>query len=328
MNVTQFVARLRSYLDDARVLKFSDAELVSMADEQLKYLTRKLSQTSKDWHNFSLGLKKEDARTIFNQTYEWTLPTWVKRVSRVYDRHSTATSEPTLSPYRWSGNSNAMFTDELGKSDSGRRSGWTWEGTRTLRLWNFPQPLDLSLEIVKMPPPLFKATIVDTFPDMSGLYLPSVPTLGELYPEEGVYINSEIQVTSTATSVATSLGEVRRVVYSNSNTIAAGRKNAIYVDEVWPNILEANDVVESLLPIPEDNTYLLALLVLRGLSIKKGNLDLQKSVGNAIAPELSDFLETAGLPKDSAGPYFKTSKTVRTGRYDQDRLNPPRFQWW
>ena len=336
MNITQFVARVRSYLDDSRSLKFSDSEIVYMADEQLRYLTRKLSQTSKDWHNFSLGLYKANARTIFNNTYEWTLPSWVKRVSRVYDRHNTASTETTLSPYRWSGNSNAQFTDEIGKSDSGRRSGWTWEGQRTLRLWNFPQALDLSLEVVKMPAPLFKVIVADVFTDASGFYFPTTASVsggggivyGDLYVEEGSYINSEAQITGTKTATSTNLGEVRRIIYSNSNTIATGRKTACYVDNNWNATLEAQDTVESLLPIPEDHTYLLSLLVLRGLAIKKGNIDLQKSVANAIAPELQDFLENSGVPKDSAGPYFKTSRTTRTGRYDNDRLNPPRFQWW
>jgi len=336
VNATQLIARLRARLDDNRSLKYTDLDLLLSADDALKYLTRKMSQTAKDWHNFSLGLKRADARTLFQGTYEWTLPTWVKRVSRVYSRNMTATTETTFSPYRWTGGENAQLGEELGKSDSGRRSSWTWEGTNTLRLWNSPEAIDLSLEVVKTPAPLFKVRVVDAFPDASAFYFPSTAAvgagngivLGELNTEEGVYINANVMVSATLGATDTNFGQVRRVVYSNANTIAATRKAPCYVDANFLSALVPGDTVESVLPIPDDFSNLLVALCLRELAVTKGNLDLQKSLAPVIASELGDFLESAGLPKDSAGPYFKTSRVTRSGQYDQDRLNTPRFQWW
>lgn len=336
MNVSQFVSRCRSALDDARILKYTDNEIVLMADEQLRYLTRKLTQTAKDWSNFSFALKKADAREIFKGTWEWVVPTWVMRVSRVYHRQATATTETSFSPYRWSGNTNAQHASEIEKSDTSRRSGWTWEGQRTMRLWNFPEALDLSLEVVKLPAPLFQVRIVDAFTGLNGLYFPTAAAvgggnglvLGEHYSEEGAYINAEIQCSDTVLATSTDYGETRRVIYSFGNVQSGGRKTALYVDRDWPLLLAAGDTVESLLPIPVSYSRLLHLLVLRGLSVKKGNLDLQKSIGPELDIELRDFLENAGLPKDSAGPYWKTSRVSRSGAYDQDRLNSGRLAGW
>ena len=327
MNLSQFLVRIRDELDDNAKLKYSDGELVRHIDEQARTLCRLQMRTNKEWANFALSLQSEDARKLFQNTYEWKLPTWVEAVIRVYIRvNSSGAGETTFSNYKWTNNDQTLGT-MIPKTDLMRRSGWSWEGNHTLRIWNFSVVPELTLEVVADPAPMFKAAIltIPVAPVATSFFLPPLPVpvandLGERgYVEEGRYINGEVQVTATTGAADTKLGETRRIIYSKSSTIdVATRRHQLDLEAPFSSNVAVGDTIESLIPVSEMHSRVLMLKVLNAAAVKKFNIDLQKSIGAEMGEEMAAFVEWASKPRDSNGPFFKLSSSGLRKPYDPD----------
>lgn len=320
MNITSVLQLVRDRLDDTSGNKYTSAEIVRHIDEQARVMFRKQTQASKDWHNFALMIQKEDGRNIFADVWEWRLPTWIDKVVRVYERGGTATTESTFSPYIWTGNNNVTFGREVPKTDDGRRDGWSWEGQHTFRMWRRVESTELIIMCCKTPPPSLKVTIAHAYADASGAYLPATSDtanwlIGSTSLEEGVYVNAEMQVTSTAVATATHLGDARRVTYSQPDAIdSAVRYQALRFDYNFTNTLAIGDTIETMLPVPDAHITLLVLLTLNAIFTKKNNTDGMKAIAGDLAREWQDFIMFATAPRDSTGPYFKVSGTSNQRR--------------
>ena len=320
MNLTAALQLVRDRLDDPNGSKYTDAEIVRHLDEQARIMFRKQTQASKDWHNFAYMVQKEDGRQLFGDVWEWRMPTWMDRVVKVFERGGTATSESTFSPYIWTGNNNVTFGRVVEKTDPSARDGWTWEGQHTMRLWRRVEAQELIVLCCKVPPPSLKVKIAHAYADGSGAYLPATTDtanwlLGSTMLEEGVYVNAEFQVTATAVSTATHLGDMRRVSYSQPDAIdSAVRYQALRFDANFTNTLAVGDTIETLLPIPDAHATLLILLTLNAIFTKKNNTDGMKAIQGDLAREWQDFIMFATMPRDSSGPYFKVSSASNARR--------------
>jgi hypothetical protein len=332
VNISQALLLIRDRLDDPAGTKYSDAEIVRHLDEQARVMFRKQTQTSKDWHNFGLMIQKEDGRQLFADTWEWRLPTWIDRVVRVFERGGTATAESTFSPYLWTGNSNITFGREIQKTDPERRDGWSWEGQHTFRLWRRTEALELIILCCKVPAPSLKVKLLHAYADATGAYLP--PTTdstswiyGSTALEEGVYVNAEMQVTTTAVNTATHLGDIRRVSYSQPDAIdSAVRYQALRFESSFTNTLAVGDYIETMLPVPDAHANLLILLTLNAIFVKKNNTDGMKAIVADLSKEWQDFIMFATMPRDSSGPFYKVSATSQTRRSLTDTW--PSFGRW
>lgn len=328
MRITDFVLGVRDELDDSQSLKWSDAEIVRHADAQAKRMIVMLTKADKEWHNFSYCLQKESGKNLFANVWEWRLPSWVEKVRKVYARSGSASVEATFSPYRWTGSSAVDLGQEINETDVSRRSGWSWQGQHTLRLWNWTQADELTLQVVKLPPPMFKATTANLHASVTfdGIYLPSSLTLGTLGMEEGIYANAEVLISATASATDTNLGEMRRVDYSRTNAMDVGtRRTEIRFEEGFLHAVAVGDTLETLIPIPPSHARFLTLLVVNACAIKKNNLDLQKSIVGDLGQATNEFLSDVAA-RDSAGPYFyKAGQSLRR-RYSPDIRNSP-YPW-
>ena len=323
MNISACIQLVRDRLDDPNGTKYTDPEIVRHIDEQARVMFRKQTQASKEWHNFALMVQKEDARQLFGDVWEWRLPTWVDRVVKIFERGGTGSVETTFSPYLWSGNNGVTFGREILKTDPTRRNGWTWEGQHTLRLWKTTQAPELILLVCKVPPPSLKVKVAKAYADASGVYLPATSDtanwiLGSTKLEEGVYINAEIEVTATNSAVATHLGDLRRVSYSQSDAIDTARYQALRFETNFTNVLAVGDTVETQLPVPDAHATLLVLLTLNAIFTKKNNTDGMKAIVGDLSREWQDFIMFATAPRDSSGPYFYTSSISATRRSSSD----------
>lgn len=321
MNISACLQLLRDRLDDPNGTKYGDAEIVRHVDEQARIMFRKQTQASQEWHNFGLMIQKEDGRQLFSDVWEWRLPTWVDRVVKVFERGGTATSETTFSPYLWAGNGNITFGRVVEKTTPDRRDGWSWEGQHTFRLWRSTDARELMVLCCKVPPPSLKVKIAKAYTDASGAYLPATTDtanwlIGSASYEEGVYVNSDAQVTATVDPKATHLGDIRRVSYSKPDAIAAdtNRYQSLSFDYVFTNTLAVGDTLETLLPVPDAHATLLVLLTLNAIFTKKNNTDGMKAIAGDLAREWQDFIMFATAPRDSTGPYFYTSATSANRR--------------
>lgn len=336
MNVSQILQRIRDQVDDPIPVAsrtYSDLEIIRHVDEQLRQMYRTMMTSSLEWSNLCLGLSDANKRTLFTDTFEWRLPTWIEKVVKVYRRNPTdATTELTFSPYNWTSTPNQLGM-EIPKTDPGRRSGWSWEGNHTFRVWNWNQSLDLILLCATLPPPVFKATLTAAHgtPSDTALYLPAAVGASDLgdflsFAEEGRHVNAEIEVVGTADAADLKLGEVRRCIYSKVVDDSGTRRHELKFDAAFSSVFAVGDTVETRIPIPEIHTRLLILKVVNACAVKKFNTDLQRSIGAEMGLELGQFAEYAKGPRDSSGPFFKTRGTrVGASRYDPDRY--PRYGW-
>jgi hypothetical protein len=323
VDISSALQLVRDRLDDPNGTKYSDAEIVRHLDEQARVMFRKQTQASKEWHNFALMVQKEDARQLFANIWEWRLPTWVDRIVKIFERGGTGSTEATFSPYLWAGNEGLNFGREILKTDANRRNGWTWEGQHTLRLWKSTQAQELIILCCKTPPPSIKVKVSKVYADASGAYLPATTDtanwlLGSTSLEEGVYINSEVQVTATSSTTATHLGDIRRVSYSQADVIDTARYQALRFESNLTVPLVVGDTIESLLPIPDAHATLLVLLTLNAIFTKKNNTDGMKAIVADLSREWQDFIMFATAPRDSSGPYFYTSSTSANRRSSAD----------
>lgn len=323
MLLTQAIQGVRDSLDDNNVnvslRKWTDAEITRHIDLQLLAMFRRMVHSSKEWSNMILGVQGLAARTIFQNTYEWRLPTWVEAVVAVYYRTGNTTG-PTASQYLWTDAAGVQLGKIIEKSTPENRRGWTWEGNHTLRLWDWASsPPALSLRVAAQPHPLFRAKLTTVYPKATGFYLPT-PQIGSVGLEEGRYTNADVQVVETASGTSTNLGAIRRCVWSLPNSVSSGtRYNEIFVDEAWPVELAQNDIVESVLPISELHTRLLVLRVVQACGVKFSNLPLQRYIADELRGEEAAFMEYAEPPRDKAGPYWRSSSSRSRGPYNPDR---------
>lgn len=330
MNLTQFLQRVRDQLDDPNKLKWDDAKIVRHIDEQVRILFRYHIRAAKEWSNFTYMLQDTDARTLFENTYEWRLPSWIEAVTRVYFRDRTdGTGESTFSPYNWTTTPKRAGV-EIQKSDPTRRTGWTWEGRNIFRLWNWSQTPDLILEVAATPAPMFRATVaeVPVAPVANAMFFPATAGAQDLgdrgFLEEGRFVNGEVQVTATAGAADIKLGEVARIIYSKSTTLDAGtRRYALTFDHSLASNVAAGDIFETLIPLEEMHLRLLVLKVVNACAVEKFNIDLQRSIAPEMAEELREYLDWARSSRDQAGPHFYLSRAsgLRRGPYN------PNLRW-
>lgn len=324
MILSDFVLAVRDPLDDPRAQKYTNAEIVRQGDQQQRALFQTLIYNNKEHANFSYVLKSGDARQLFKNTYEWTLPTWAAAVVSVHERpQSSGIQEDTASPYLWATPESIIFQRKIEKlipgSPTRSDGGWNWDGSRTLRLWNYVTKPELIVQIAKVPPRMFRAKIATQFGSGAGMYLPPAVELGTVDLEESAYVNAEVQCVSTLTAASMSYGVTRRCIYSKSTDMAADgtRQRVLKFDIAFPTELKTDDFVETLIPLPEVHIRYLVLLTAQACAQKK-NIPLIKALQPELVEKRAMFTQYAAPPRDAVGPYMRSGGIRTLSNRDRD----------
>lgn len=306
MNVSEYLAELGDVLDDPASVEFPAEALMRHGDRQLRGLYRTLVQSNKQHSNCSICVQKEVANEPIDGVFDYRLPSWVLAVTRVWERNGSPLSQSTLSPYLWTVGG-AQIGREIPKGVFGDKNGdllrWSWDGSNTLRLSKTDQALELILNVTVRPPRMAKVKLATAPSGQAALYLPPTPTFGQYDLEEGSYINSTWQVTETKTTNAATYGESRRCIYSNAATIVASvRRHELKFDANWTSTLETDDIVETLVPLPDEHCRLLVLLAARACFQQKGNMKGLAAIQQELSEEGQKFMTYATPPRDTRGP--------------------------
>lgn len=302
MNTSQFLAEVADVLDDPDMDVYSTAEIIRHGDRQLRGLYRTLVESNKDYSNFTMAVQKESALNPMVNVFEYRLPTWVMAVTRVWIRNGNAASEPNLSIYTWTANS-AQIGSEIPKRGREDEPRWDWQGSSTLRLLRFSEAQELLLSVVVRPSRMAKAQIDTGTGSTTTLFLPPTMSYGEGETEEGAYINSDWEVTATATTNGTSYGDVRRCIYNDPAFIQSSvRYHQLTFDSAFTTALVQGDTVETVLALPDEHTRVLVLMTARACFQKKGNLPALQAIQDELLSEQARFQAFATPPRDSRGP--------------------------
>lgn len=308
MNLDDAIYRVRNVIDDDGDTtnnpdqKWSDAEIVDHLSQQQLYLTRIQVERGRNFHNFTMGLQSSLGRQLYQNVWQYRLPTWCSSIASVYlGSDGTSAGEVTSSPYIWTSGTPIQILAKIPKLRNGITQGYTWDGVRTLRLWGFSTAPRLFLDVAKLPAPLFKASLpAPASASSSAIYLPDTLTLGRVAQEEGAYINGEVQM-STTTTIANS-GVVQRCVYSQYNKDVSGtRKHELTFDTPWPGTPVQNDIVQSVLSFGDEHARALILLAANACFEKKPAIPAQKAIQQELSMQLQSFVAFA-TRKDQDGP--------------------------
>ena len=329
MNVTQFIQEVQDVLDDPSAAKFPIATIVRHGDRQLRGMYRTMIEANKEYSNFTMCVDGATATKLLSNVYEYRLPTWVMACTQVCKRSQDPAQTPSFSPYKWSPLGAVTRGIEIPKWVAHDRvPHWSWEGNNTLRLHNFTSPEDLILNVVVRPPKMFKGKIATVPASASVLYLPGA-IYGEVETEEGSYINSDWQVTTTANVNASHYGDVRRCVYSNAATIlspSGSRVHELTFDAPFTNTLAQDDIVETMVMLPDQHCRYLVLRTAQACFQKKNNIPGMRAIQSELAEEGTKFMTYAGGPRDARGPTMYKRTQRHRGPYDPDRVNY--WGWW
>lgn len=302
MNTSQYLTEVADVLDDPDSEMYPAEEVIRHGDRQLRGLYRTLVESNKQYSNFTMAVRASVALEPLDNIFDYRLPSWVMAVTRIWIRNGTATSEPNLSLYQWTAGE-VQLGSEILKTGREYDPRWGWQGSGTIRLYNFSAAQELVLEVVVRPAKMCKAKISTAPPDASSLYLPAVPNYGALELEEGAYINSDWEVTDTANANAVYFGESRRCIYSNAATIdALVRYNKLSFDSPFSGTIAQGDTVETVLALPDEHTRILVLLAARACLQKKGNLKGIEAIQGELLQEQTRFSMYASPPRDARGP--------------------------
>lgn len=315
MTLSQHIRDVRVLLreplpDNAAGRQYTDEEIVAQTDLQHRQLFRTLTYNTKEYHNFVIALRKERARQVFARAYEWRLPTWVSNIAEggVFAiRGLSGANETGLSPYLWPFVTTMEFDRPIAKKAYSwgiTKEQWSWQGSHTLRIENLSAPIDIACFVAKSPPRLIKIKLQSPSEANDVLYLPTgaMKWAGMYDLEEGAYINADLICTSTASGTNRNLGSVARVVHSApSASVNNTRTHVLYLSETLTDKPEANDVFESLLPVPQDHARYLQLLTANACA-QKNNSELLAAIAPDVAKETELFMQYAQAPRDYAGP--------------------------
>lgn len=314
-----FIAEVQDVLDDPDNKRYPLAEIVRNGDRQLRGMFRQMAVANKDYSNFTYCAKSTDARIIFKNGYEWRLPTWIEAVSEVRSRVGNAAVQTSFSPYLWTADS-VSIGNLIPRDARDPYPRWSWEGNNTLKLWNAGTAPELVIRCVKRPSRMFYGKIATLPSAQNKLYLPA-PIYGEVEIEEGSYVNADFSVTATATTNATQYGDIRRCVYSNAATIVSlTRQHELTFDANFTSTLAVNDSIETMLPIPDEQTRYLVLRTALACLQKKGATLGIAAIASELAEEVQAFKASVS-PRDRAGPMrWKTRRNYGPQYIDRERL--------
>lgn len=317
-----FIAEVQDCLDDPKVARYPLATIVRHGDRQLRGMFRAMAVANKDYSNFTYCAKSTDARVVFKGSYEWRLPGWIEAISAVHYREGSAVVQTTFSPYNWTADS-ISIGNQIPRDGRDPYPRWTWEGNNTLKVWNVQTPPELVIRCVKRPSKMFYGSIT-TVPGVgvgkNVLYLPA-PINGEVEIEEGSYINADFQVTRTASTNALQYGDIRRCIYSNASTLVSGsRLHELDFDASWTSPLALADEVQTVLPIPDEQTRYLVLRTALACMQKQGAQLGIAAISGELGEEGVRFKNTI-QPRDASGPRQWITKGYRVGRpYDAEHI--------
>lgn len=311
MNTTQHIAAVRDVLDETLLpnvagKKYTDEEILRHTDLQVRQLFRTLVSLTKEYHNFIICRRKEDARQVMANAWEWRLPSWISNVARVYEVLGlSGANETTVSPYLYPLVASMRFGREIEKEAPDLRvEHWSWQGRHTLRIASLAAPIDIVLFVAKLPPRMFRVKLESPSESKSVIYLPVSPekSAGGYDLEPGVYVNSDMQCTMTNAAQSMNYGQVSRVIYSDPVALVSNtRTHVLHFDWPLPSMPEAGDIFESMLPVPYEHARYLQLLVANACAQKK-NGEVLEALKDDLAKETALFMEYANNPRDFNGP--------------------------
>lgn len=290
MILTELIAKIREEVDDpAPGKKHTDAVLASRIYDQTNAMVRRLTEINEKYHNYYLTLDAADARQVASDSWEYSLPRFIAKITGVRPAQDSLTS-PRMRPI--------PHVDENRDEAS---PGWDFAGLHSLRLHRFGEAQTLEIQVAKNPARL----TLGSLPDQSGLAtnqlrMDSPGTSGNTnaatYPHEreaDAYANSVIEIVGTATTLHPVESQIRVVKSSLPSEALVGyaeRFTVLTLDADWDEAPVEGDTYEMHAEVPDEHLRLLVLLVARASFARKGNTDEIRAILGELNEQWDSFV--------------------------------------
>lgn len=318
MNVTELLQRVRDYAPEVGG-DLTDELVVRILDKTILSLTRLMVQRNEGYFNTEILVHASDFVNTQQDVWDYRHPTWITNI--VECRRATFTG----------GGLKTMFPAERGVLDfredvlavaehTHRQGGWEWFNENTLRLRDTSQALDLVVRVAKKPAPLFKGVIATKHSILSKLYMPTTLALGVEELEQGRYLDTQVEITSSS---GKALGQRRSVTADNPHAQSSGstRLHELRLDRTLAEAPVVGDTIESIMEIDETHSELVVLKAAKALFQRRNNTKGLRSIRDDLAEQMGMFISTV-TPRQVQEPGILRMGTTRALRSN----NPDRAQ--
>ena len=285
MRLSLVLSDIRDLIGDQSVDDWTDVELVRYINLHTQSRVRKMTEIDEGYHNCELHLSKDDARQMAASTWEYTIPSWVMKITMVRKDplDVTASSQRIFFP----GNKYELTT------------GWRYNELNGLRFQRMSEAEDILISAMKRPALCTMATL----PDQTGMGRDQMRLDSEVtttFPQEGIedsYINGRFELTGVSSVGRAVRGQYRRCIksehgclFTDPETKVPQPYTVLTFNQDWDEPPMENDTYEMHPEIPDEHMRLIVLDVARTAWMKKGNSDEIRAMASEYQEQMLSFI--------------------------------------
>lgn len=310
MRVTDFLSDIRGIIDDGLEAKFSDDYLLAQGHRKIQRMFRQMTETQEGYHFVELDAEPSEIVSVDTETKELRLPPWASKVRAIYPRTGSGAAASMGDPMI---HATAAYPDA---------PSWrNWSDNR-IRFHHFAGSTGLRLIVAKTPARMMRFTIAAIAGDALTVNLPAAPTIGVMETQANAYQNERFEVKSTGESGTTHqvVGVRGYVTASAPNQVVGGAlRTVLTFADAWPAILKVGDVLESVVPLPDELTRLAVLETAMICFQHHGDDEAQVALLDELRMERRDFGAYIQQRQVQGPDFYLCEGEGRGGYYDPNK---------
>jgi hypothetical protein len=316
VRATDFLNDIRGIVDDGLESKFTDDYLLGQGHRKIQRMFRQMTETQEGYHFVEYDVESSALTSVDTETKELRLPPWASKVRSIRPREGMGTA--------------ASMGDQLVHATAAYPDTPSWRNwsDNRLRLHHWSGSSGLRLVIAKTPARMMRFTISALATDASTVNLPAEPDVGVMETQADWYRNERFEVLSTTRiSTAHAVVGVRGYVTASTpnQVVGSALRTVLTFADAWPAILKVGDVLESVVPLPEELTRLAVLETAMICFQHHGNDEAQVAMLDELRVERRDFAAYIQQRQSQGPDYYLCEGEGSGGHYDPNKDHGYRY---
>lgn len=309
MKLTECFINIRDITHDTQGSTWSNQFVARAIDFAVRLMFRAQVEADPSYHNFEFNLDDLDGRQLHSDLYEWTLPPWVYRITKVR-RQATTTEIP---------GPNVFPKDFLSN-----RPGFNLINPRTIIVKGLKETKDYTLNVAKIPSRLHAGACPADAPSATTMLTVNHSAIAATaYPFEidtNWYANGVFEMTGVAGTGRDPVGQLRVCTASSrvQDGSTANYRTQLTFAQNWTENPDSADTYEMHPEVKDSDLNYLFLLAAQQCFRQQRVLDGLESIGGAIAEERRKFMSSIRPVQDMEPAFWLDGSELEEG-LDVDR---------
>ena len=318
MKLSETTRIFRDLVQDPDATHWPDAEVARLLHQaQLRMFSIQCS-SDPSYYNLELNILGSSARQVASQVFEYDLPQWIHRVSRVRKASGSSTSrrEPNIPQ-------GSMRVD---------RPGWFFSAAKVLQLIGFTR-LDLTLGVCKKPARPHRGTS-PAAGSASTLVLQAANAAGQIgtdadpfknYDQETEldgYRNAIVEITGPVSGVRNPTGQIRRCIASTRALVSSAVRTTVSVQPDFAVTPASSDTYEMHVEVDDAHVRYLVLLAAQYGWQKQQNVSAIASIQKELGEEDEAFKHNCRQRMNQDPLQWNMGEADVNSEADPDRIPP------